>query len=67
MGPGSGGGWITLAALRVDQFGRLLTSVQPRIGEMYFRKVILGKVPTLGCNPGISSHRMDGRQVDTTY
>jgi hypothetical protein len=25
LGPGSGGGWITLAALRVDQFGRPLT------------------------------------------
>lgn len=28
--------------------------MQPRFGEMYVRKVILGKVPTLGCNPGIS-------------
>ena len=25
LGPGSGGGWITLAGLRMDQFGRPLT------------------------------------------
>jgi hypothetical protein len=33
LGPGSGGGWITLAALRVDQFGRPLTpcSVIPKV------------------------------------
>ena len=32
VGPGSGGGWITLAALRVDQFGRPLTRLDSFIG-----------------------------------
>jgi hypothetical protein len=33
VGPGSGGGWITLAALRVDQFGRPLTHLSKSLAH----------------------------------